>query len=219
MKNTKLHAMALLLAAGMATGCANYSKSHYTVGSVPDDYRTRHPIVVSQDQKTHDLMVPEGSASLSTRNRTIVHSVARAFHTAGARTLTMALPTGSPNEAATTRVARHVAREFARFGIGRNRIEVTTYDASQYGVSAPLRLSYADMKAEVASQCGKWDENLLNTHANKNYGNFGCATQNNLAQMIVNPGDLITPHGSAPIDAERRANAISDWQKDGSGFF
>ena len=43
--------MALMLAMG---GCASFQKDHFKVGSVPEDYRTKHPIVVSQDEVKED---------------------------------------------------------------------------------------------------------------------------------------------------------------------
>ena len=49
--------------AGLA-GCENVSKRHFTVGSVSDDYRSRHPIVISEKEQTMDIPVATGSKGL-----------------------------------------------------------------------------------------------------------------------------------------------------------
>ena len=68
----------------------------------------------------------------------------------------------------------------------------------------PFALSFVGVTA-MTDQCGQWPEDLMmNSMANKNWHNFGCASQNNLAAQIANPNDLFTPRGETPIDAERR---------------
>ena len=59
---------------------------------------------------------------------------------------------------------------------------------------------------------------LADTTDNKHYANFGCATQNNLAAQIANPGDLIAPRGMTPIDAERRSNVIETYRTGGAAL-
>jgi pilus assembly protein CpaD len=88
----------------------------------------------------------------------------------------------------------------------------TTYDASVTGDAAPIRLSYVAITAQTAP-CGAWPEDLaLNTLENRNYYNFGCATQSNLAAQIANPTDLVGPRQMSPIDAEQRGQVIDSWR-------
>ena len=47
---------------------------------------------------------------------------------------------------------------------------------------------------------------------NKNYENFGCASQQNLAAQIANPSDLVGPRGMSPIDAANRATVIQTYR-------
>ena len=93
------------------------------------------------------------------------------------------------------------------------------YNASSHGDSATIRIAYASLNAAVDSKCGEWDEDLLDTQQNKNYSNFGCATQNNMASMIAHPADLLGPRGIDNIDATRRTNVINDWRTSGSGSY
>ena len=53
---------ALVIATSTLSGCAMFGqRDNIEVGSIPDDYRTRHPIMISENQK--QLMVPVGNAS------------------------------------------------------------------------------------------------------------------------------------------------------------
>ena len=66
-----------------------------------------------------------------------------------------------------------------------------------------IRLSYPKISA-VAGPCGLWPEDLgpsiLNNGYNENrqYYNFGCAYQRNMAAMIDNPADLVQPRRETP---------------------
>ena len=91
----------------------------------------------------------------------------------------------------------------------------TSYDASGYGESAPVRLAFFAITAQTGP-CGEWPEDLVvNTMENKNYQNFGCASQANLAAQIANPMDLVQPRGMTEIDAARRSIVIKDYRLDG----
>ena len=126
------------------------------------------------------------------------------------------IPSGSRNEAAARRLAHQVAGVLQGKGVREGQIYIHHYQASGYGESATLRLVFADIKAGVPSQCGEWNEDIIETSENRNYSNFGCATQKNLAAMVANPADLLGPRGVSAIDSERRTNVIRDWQEFGS---
>ena len=53
---------------------------------------------------------------------------------------------------------------------------------------------------------------MTNTVQNRNYENFGCASQANLAAMVAEPMDLIGPRQMSPIDAVRRGQVIKDYR-------
>ena len=89
---------------------------------------------------------------------------------------------------------------------------MSSYAASPNGDAAPIRLAYVTTKA-MTSPCGEWPADLSdNTFGNRNWYNFGCASQNNLAAQVANPTDLIAPRGMTPIDATQRAKVISDYR-------
>ena len=208
--------MAATVSAGLS-GCASYNRDHFTVGSVPDDYRTRHPIVVSESERSTDIVVASNDYEMSNRSKNIVREMGKNFKSSGTKTITVLIPSGSNNEKAARRMAQQAVSELRESGVQSNRINIQHYSASGYGEAATLRLVYTGLNAAVASQCGSWNEDITDTKNNKNYSNFGCATQNNLAQMIANPADLLGPRATAEIDPTRRTNVIEAWRSDGSG--
>jgi len=200
----------------LLTGCASFQKDHFTVGSTPKDYRTQHPIVVSESEVLEDLVVSRSMNKMSFRHENTATSFYGRFRKSGARTLRVILPAGSHNEAAARRVSHDVIAHMKKLGLKANQVSVSRYHAANHGDAATVRLSYSAITADIASECGKWQEDLRHTPENQNYGNFGCATQNNLAKMIANPADLLGPRGESEIDAGRRDNVINDWRSDGT---
>lgn len=200
----------LVLVATLA-GCANYSKRHFTVGAVSDDYRSRHPIVISEKEQTLDIPVASNSRLLPDAEVSAVEGFAYQFIKTGSRTMTVLVPSGSGNARAAARIAKQVTAVLQTNGIARSQIIKVPYTATEYGNAAPVRLSYASIQASVDG-CGQWPEDLASEPENKNYQNFGCASQNNLASIIANPSDLLGPRGSTPIDAERRLQVIDAYR-------
>lgn len=198
----------------LLAGCAG--QDYRATNSVPDDYRTQHPIVVSDNEEHKDIAVSANNKGLSLRDRNVVRDFARRFKRSGSKTMQMILPVGSKNERSAVTVSRYIAEEIKEVGVGRGSISIRTYHATGHGDAATIRLAFTSLTAGVASQCGVWDDDLNNTHNNRNYSNYGCATQNNLAAMVSNPADLLGPRGMSEIDATRRDAVITEWREDGS---
>ena len=213
---TKSLKLSVIFAGIVLTGCASYQKDHFIVGSTPKDYRTQHPIVVSQSEVSEDLIVAKSLDGMSFRHENTATSFYGKFRKSGAKTLRVILPAGSHNEAAARRVGQDVIEHMKGLGLEAHQVSVSRYHASNHGDAATVRLSYDAITANVASKCGQWNEDLRETSENQNYENFGCSTQNNLAKMVVNPADLIGPRGESEIDAGRRDNVINDWRSNGT---
>ena len=215
MGKTALAAVMIGLA-GLATGCASLEQDTTVTGSVPDDYRTRHPIIVRESENAQDIVVAANARKLSYRDRAVAESFASQFKRSGARSMAIMIPSGSRNEAAARRIAHGVANAIIARGVGSDQIQIQHYAASGHGEAATIRLVFTDIVAEVDSRCGTWNEELTHHARNRNYYNFGCATQNNLAAMVANPADLLGPRGESEIDATRRTTVIEDWRENGS---
>lgn len=212
----KAFKVSLLMAAMLVTGCSSFNRDHVIVGSVPTDYRTTHPIIVSDNEVYEDLALSASTRKLSLRDRNVVRDFAFRFKRSGARSVRIVIPVGSRNERAARRVQPQISAELRLAGIRQSQITTTGYQASAHGDAASVRVVYNAMTAAVASECGVWNGDLGRSPENKNYHNFGCASQNNLASLVANPADLLGPRGESEIDATRRDKVISDWRNGGA---
>lgn len=207
--------IALGVALVSVTGCA-IDKDSLTFTASPEDYRTKHPIIVSEQDKVLDLPVGMYTSKLTYGTSQVISGFAQNYKNSSATQLMILYPKGSANAAVAQRYAKNVAETLQNDGVSASELAMATYDASDYGQQAPIRLVYSAITASTGP-CGQWPEDLvLDTSLNVNYHNFGCATQNNLAAQIANPVDLIAPRAVAPIDATRRATAIGAYQKNGA---
>ena len=204
--------MLAVAVAALLSGCAN--RDSITVGSVPDDYRTNHPIVLSQQDQKIDLPVGAGDRGMTKSQRETLLGFLDGYDRSAAPVLTIAVPSGSGNEVAARSAARDFARVAAASGISRNRISMLSYQAGGADISAPIRVSYTSVKAHT-DRCGRWPGDLADTSENKHYADFGCSYQNNLAAQVANPADLLGPRKQTTIDAENRGAVIDLYRKRG----
>ena len=206
-----LRAGLVLAVAGLALlgGCAD--RHSIEVGSVPDDYRTRHPITVGEAEETLDIPIVSSESRLPPASRDRVSHFATRFQRSGSAAIRILLPSGSENAGAAELASRDVIRAIRREGIKADRILVQPYRATGLSGPAPIRLAFATLTAKT-EPCGRWPDDLGETSQNRNYANFGCASQQNLAAQIADPRDLLEPRGLGDVDAERRTNMLGDYR-------
>ncbi|TIL32638.1 MAG: pilus assembly protein CpaD [Mesorhizobium sp.] len=198
--------------AALLAGCAK--RDSITVGAVPDDYRTNHPIVIAEKNEKIDLPVGAGDRGMTRSQRDTLLGFLDGYDKSAAPTLTILIPSGSANEIAATAAGRDFARLAIASGISRNRIVITTYQSVSAEASAPIRVAYVSVKAQT-DRCGRWPEDLMQTSENKHYADFGCSYQNNLAAQIANPTDLLGPRKQSDIDAENRGAVVDVYRQRG----
>ncbi len=201
-----------LAAASLLAGCAN--RDSVVVGSIPDDYRTNHPIMISEKDQKLDLPVAASAKGMTQAQRQAVAGFLDAYDTAAAPVLTIATPAGSANEIAARAAGRDFARLAAANGVRKDRIAMMSYQAASAETAAPVRLVFTSIRAHT-DKCGRWPEDVLETADNKHYANFGCSYQNNLAAQMANPADLLGPRKRTTIDAENRGEVIDLYRKRG----
>ncbi len=202
-------AMAAAVVAVLLAGCAQ--RDSITVGSVPDDYRTNHPIIISEKDKTVDIPVGAADRSLTRVQRISLDGFIADYDRRAAPLVSVMVPHGSINQSAASAVAADMVKRLRKSGVPEGRILHQPYDASAHGDNAPIRLVYAEMKASTG-QCGRWPKDLMDNADNKHWANFGCSYQNNLAAQIANPADLLGPRKPGDIDGERRNVTIDDYR-------
>jgi pilus assembly protein CpaD len=74
-----------------------------------------------------------------------------------------------------------------------------------------IRVTYIRYVAE-APPCGNWSQNLTYSANNVLPPNFGCSTQHNLAAMVADPRDLVTPDTTGQSDAQRRLTVLQKYR-------
>lgn len=209
-KGTLLRLSALGLAAMVLQACGT-PRDDLKTGSIPDDYRTRHPIALAEVQQAIDIPVASGDRTLSIGTQDVISGFLAEAKRQSSGVLTIQYPSGSVNAAAAQSVRRQFRQLALQAGIPPQRIAETTYQASPDGGLAPVRMAFNSVKA-TTEQCGQWPSDILHDSENRNWENFGCATQNNLAAQIANPTDLVAPRIMTPIDAKRRTTVIGNYR-------
>lgn len=217
LRNPSRAVLVTVVAAAALAGCAQ--RDSIKVGSVPDDYRTNHPIIVAEQEEKIDLPVGVGDQAMSQVQRVALRGYMAHYDASAGAPVTILYPVGTANAAAASLVAADIARDIQRSGVAGGRVLSMPYEAGSPEASPPIRVSYRRMKASTG-QCGRWPEDILQTTENKHYANFGCAYQNNLAAQMANPADLLGPRAPGDIDAENRGDALDDYKsREVSGTF
>jgi pilus assembly protein CpaD len=201
---------ALLVAGATLAGCAK--RDGMSTGALPDDYRTRHPIVIAEAEHAIDVPIASSDRHLTMGARDVIRGFAYSYRDSATGTVQILVPTGSVNAHAASALRKEIRGVLVGAGIPAVRLSEASYQATGAGDAAPIRLSYTAITAKTAP-CGNWPKDLVaNTIENKNSENFGCASQANLAAQVSNPMDLLGPRAMSPIDAVQRGQVISDYR-------
>lgn len=203
------------MAALASCGTPPQRDSHFITGSIENDYRVRHPITMAEAEHSIDIPVASGDHRLPSGMTDSIRGFAQRYRESSSGVVQIALPSGAVNSTAARHVLPQVRKELINVGVKPRNIITASYQAPSAEVSAPIRLSFVAITA-MTNECGRWPQDLMsNSMENKNWYNFGCASQQNLAAQVANPKDLFDPRGTTPIDAERRANVINSYRQNG----
>ncbi len=213
-KNSRLLMAAIAaISVSALSGCGYFQNRHHiTVGSIPDDYRTNHPIVLSEHEEALDIPVGTSDTRVSDAQRSSIQGFVAPYLSNGSGIVQVLLPAGAVNTAASKRVLPHILDALRSAGVPRGNLVSSSYAAEGIEGAAPVRISYRAMAA-ATEPCGKWPKDIGDTVDNKHYDNYGCASQNNIASMVANPADLLGPRQLGPVDAGKRTAAINSYQK------
>jgi pilus assembly protein CpaD len=206
----------VVIAASLLSGCGKFGTDHIEVGAIPDDYRTRHPIVIAETQK--QLSVPVGSAprEMSYAEKEVIYGFLAGYGPQGSGAVQILVPSGHAAAGAASYAANQIVSVAHEAGHG-GRTIVGTYPAPPEVPTPPVVVMYGAITAS-AGPCGKWPEDAAATSDNKQYHNFGCAIQNNLAAQVANPMDLLHPRRMGPIDAADRDKVIGDYRNNSGSW-
>jgi pilus assembly protein CpaD len=212
----KLAGVAMLIAtSAVLASCGSVRPDRQTTSSIPDDYRTRHPITLAEVEHNLDVPVAAGQGRLTPATRDLITGFAQDYKAISRGTIAIIVPQGAANSGSANAVRNEIRRVLAAADIANARIITSSYTPQSPDASAPVRLSFIGVTA-ITNDCGQWPSDLFGKTVidNTNWENFGCASQQNLAAQIASPADLVGPRGMTPIDAERRAEVIRVYREE-----
>jgi pilus assembly protein CpaD len=215
-----LRRLGALAALSVVLGACNQT-TEIATASVPNDYRQRHPIAVTEANRSIVVFVGQARGGLTAPQRTDVMGLAQTWVREGTGSIVADVPVDTPNARAAAAAYREIHATLAAGGVPSNAITLHHYRPDDLRALPTIRLSYPRIAA-VAGPCGLWPEdlgpNLYNSgyNENKQYHNFGCATQRNLAAMIDNPADLEQPRPESPAYTVQRTAAFEKYRKGNS---
>jgi pilus assembly protein CpaD len=211
----------IVLAVTIVVAACNTDRTVVT-GSIPHDYRERHPIRITEAEHDIQLLIGTGRGDLTAEQRAQVGSMASSWHREGTGRLLIEVPKGSPNERAARYAAREVQSLLRASGVPAQAIATKSYVTPPESFG-PIRIAYRRIEAQTGP-CGLWPEDvgvsltpslqpMPATIDNRPQWNFGCATQQNLAASVSNPQDLVQPRTETAAYAPRRQTVIERYRK------
>jgi pilus assembly protein CpaD len=193
--------MSLSLFIVMASGLAACSSGELALDDtyVPATHYERYPIEVTRGPVRMEVSSRHGSLHPSQINA--ISAFSRSAKNSGSSRITILRPSAG---GASGRVARETYQLLVQSGISSGMISQKTYPGPSKG---PVQLTYIRSVA-VTRECGDWSTDLATTSNNEVHQNYGCAVQNNIAAMVVNPDDFVAPRPTTPAYAAMRTPGV-----------
>jgi len=207
--------------AAVVAGCAllvagcNTDQQVAGVPDAPSDYRMRHPITLSEADRTLELFIGSNRGELNPTQRAQVLSFGLNWKREATGGIVVERPLGSTNEHASADAMHEIISILAASGMPPQSIAVRTYPMTGPNL-ATVRISYPKISAQ-AGPCGMWPKDIgpsLNRDYTENqpWWNLGCASQRNLAAMVDNPADLVQPRADTAAYTARRTTVLDKYR-------
>src|SRR6201991_1054723 len=213
-----LRVVGTLVGVAAALGGCKHTDQDIVTGSVTDDYRERHPIVIQEASRTTEVFVGQGRGGLTAAQRADIMGLAQTWLREGTGGIIIDMPVNTPNARTAADSLHEIQAILSAAGIPPRGITVRNYRPTDPRLFATIRVSYPRIIAD-AGPCGLWPEDIGPSIKNEGYfdnrpyHNFGCATQRNLAAMVDNPSDLVQPRAETPAMTSRRNVAFEKYRK------
>jgi pilus assembly protein CpaD len=215
----RLRLALVLIGTSTALGACQTTSDTITTGSLVDnDYRQRHPIVIQEANRATEVFVGTARGGLTASQRADIMGLAQAWLREGTGGIIIDMPVNTPNARVAKDSLREIQAILSAAGVPPRGITIRSYTPSDPRQFATIRVNYPRIIAD-AGPCGIWPDDLgpsVNNKGyidNRQYHNFGCATQRNLAAMVDNPADLVQPRPETPANATRRSEAFEKYRK------
>lgn len=203
---------------GIALALGGCQHDEVATASIPDDYKQRHPIAIEEQNRSIVVFVGHARGGLTAAQRADVMGLASTWMHEGTGAIRIDVPSGTPNARPAAESMHEIQAMLAAAGVPPRGIIVRPYQPEDKRFLPPIRLTYSKIAA-VAGPCGLWPEDLgpsiknKSWFENKDYYNYGCAYQRNIAAMVDNPSDLEQPRSETPAYTVRRTAAFEKYRK------
>ena len=148
---------------------------HVIVGSVPEDYRTNHPIAIEEGIETLDVPAGLNTVSLTTGVKEIIDGFAQAFLAAAPARLPSSRrrldqPGGGPCPR-----GRDTA-VLVDAGVNPNQ-RLSSASTGPSRPRSPHRSGWPTARSAHTAACGPWPDQVTPQYRESQLPNYGCATQ------------------------------------------
>lgn len=191
---TNLNRFALLgLVAALVSACASQPKPE------GHDILQNHSIKVASEQVSIAIALPQSGLALAPGDANRFHRFLREYVSRGRTVITI--------ESAQPSLARDLV-------LSQGLRDTEIYMAPSTTVQAPNAVLTFTANKAVSPECGDWSSSSVGGFDNAPHSNFGCATQRNIGQMVVDPGDFIQ---AKPAEGKNAARTDADIFKQEAG--
>jgi pilus assembly protein CpaD len=196
----------VLCLAALACACTSLDDSRKDAKAPPPVTPTEKFAINVSSAPDQILLAPHRNG-LSDAQADALTALVNRWRDSGAETITILAPAGGEGQAYHATAAIEAALE--EQGVSPERIKLGGYSDARPG--SPIVVGFKGYKAE-GPECGRDWKSYTASRDNDVNSNFGCATTANIAAMIANPADLLTPQQTDPADAERRETVLGKYR-------
>jgi pilus assembly protein CpaD len=217
-RNRALRMSGAFVGLAVMLGACQHTEPEFLATSYSDDYRLRHPIAIQEADRSIVVFVGQARGGLTAPQRSDVLGLAQLWLSEGTGAINVDVPVDTPNARAAAETFREIQATLTAAGVPPRGILMRKYRPEDPRHLPAIRLNYPKISA-VAGPCGVWPEDIgpsiknRSYFENKQYYNFGCANQRNLAAMIDNPSDLVQPRAETPAYTLRRTTSFEKYRK------
>ncbi len=155
LKASSLGAICFAAAAMIAlAGCTTDSLA--TISMMTDDYHDRHPILLTSAPTTLDVF-PVGEGKLDPGSVDDIKSFAARYQAMGTGRIVILAPSAGSNGA--RKSVDEIRRVLVASGLN-GLVGLGSYRVGDPSLASPIRLSFRGVKAEEATRCGRWPDDL-----------------------------------------------------------
>jgi pilus assembly protein CpaD len=141
-------ALRLLAGASLAAMLGGCYHTQVTQESFPADYRLRHPITVSEGERTVEVFVGPNRGGLTPTQRADVLAFAQRWQREATSGIVVDVPRGGPTDRAAADSMREIHSIFAASGIPRKAVFVRHYRPARSAL-ASIKINYSKLVAHA----------------------------------------------------------------------